>query len=169
MLALKERRNDNERTAVHASHAATCIGWAVEAVLHSRVARPQSWMRQPPRCSGRPVNRRDVLLGAGALLLSHAARPRSTYAQEPLQQTADAEWPPERLCRACHGCGMQPCPICSGSGILSVDDGFVTPFKTTCPNCSGAGRLRCPKCIGLGLADTRGILRDGSFPSACQP
>jgi hypothetical protein len=114
----------------------------------------------PPRCDTR-VNRRSLLRVAGALLLGHVAQSGAGRAG-PAPDTS-AEWPPESLCRACRGRGTQPCALCNGSGIFAVDDGFVTPYKTTCPNCGGAGHLRCPKCIGLGLADTRGILRDGTL------
>jgi uncharacterized membrane protein len=117
---------------------------------------------EPCSCTSR---RRFVLQAAaltGATSLLQPTEP--VQAEEGVRAWADSE-----LCSGCRGCGEQPCRLCNGKGILEVEDGVV-PFDTVCPNCEGKAVLRCLKCLGLGLADTRGILRNGtSHVTWCEP
>ena len=76
-------------------------------------------------------------------------------------RTHAREWLDSDLCGDCRGSGNQYCAICDGTGTLSLDDGVIQRADQ-CPNCMGKGRVRCLSCIGLGLADVRGILRDGT-------
>lgn len=100
-----------------------------------------------------PRTRRRALLRVAGLALAGAV--------VPLRARAARAWTDAELCGSCGGCGQQPCSLCSGSGIFTVDDSVVTQ-SLECPNCQGAGRVRCLRCIGLGLSDTRGVLRNGS-------
>lgn len=103
----------------------------------------------PP--SPRIARRSFLALSASVLTLFHLSS--SSYA---------TQWSKEDLCSSCEGHGTQPCSLCSGTGIFSIDDSVVQQ-ELTCPNCSGKGSVQCPACIGLGLSDTRGILRDGTY------
>lgn len=118
--------------------------------------------RASPRC--RRQRRRAFLghtLSAAAGVLLSSMPVRATEKQP------NKQWRDEQLCSSCRGCGKQTCSMCSGSGLLSVDDSVVQQDHT-CPNCMGQGSVRCPACIGLGLADTRGILRDGRYTRASE-
>jgi hypothetical protein len=110
------------------------------------------------------VNRRRFVLaaaGAGAAAWLRPA-PSSAVSTEQIGPTVPPErvWTDRELCAACGGYGEQACMLCGGTGTLVMEDD-ISAFGTTCPNCGGQAKLPCPKCLGLGLADTRGILRDG--------
>lgn len=115
----------------------------------SRVSRGRA------RCQ---TTRRDVLRYTLAAVCS-ALLPRPTHAAEP--ESEATKWRPEDLCGSCFGRGKQTCSLCSGSGVFTVDDSVVIQDHV-CPNCTGAGTVTCPTCIGLGLANTNGILRNGT-------
>lgn len=64
------------------------------------------------------------------------------------------------LCETCNGSGAKEgssparCQRCSGSGQMTVQQGFFT-ISRTCPDCSGAGSVisdPCTGCRGQGLA-----------------
>lgn len=121
-----------------------------------------------PRASSCPSVRgtrraflRLAVSAAAATLLSHSAH----ATDKPFVGKSRREWQPEELCGSCSGSGKQTCSMCEGSGTLAIDDSVVQQ-EHECPNCMGKGDVRCPACIGLGLADTKGILRDGTY--ACR-
>ncbi len=61
--------------------------------------------------------------------------------------------PRNKTCETCNGSGaeeLEKCSLCSGKGVISQRQGFIS-MQTTCPQCSGAGnRIRkvCEQCRG---------------------
>ena len=62
------------------------------------------------------------------------------------------------VCHTCHGTGAEPgtspitCPMCGGSGSVSVNQGFFS-MERPCPECRGSGRViehPCLTCHGTG-------------------
>lgn len=106
--------------------------------------------------------RRVFLRLASAVSISLLLQQRPSSASETLKGTK--EWKREELCDDCGGRGKQSCSLCEGTGVYSVDDSVVQQDHV-CPNCQGVGTIRCLACIGLGLADTKGILRNGTLES----
>lgn len=119
--------------------------------------------RSGPREQAKLVSRREILIATFVSVGIFGLRTSqsSTAQASRLQESRKANWPSEQLCTACNGRGQQRCSFCDGSGVFVVNDGYSAGYQTICPNCKGAGFIACPKCLTLGLADVRGVLRNG--------
>ncbi len=69
----------------------------------------------------------------------------------------------DATCSVCGGNGAEPgtfpepCPTCSGTGAVAVDQGPFS-FSEVCPTCGGRGQViehRCKKCRGTGVERRR--------------
>lgn len=124
------------------------------ACTHVRAGSPRSERR--PR---RAFLRLALSAAACALLPRGAARAGQHLVGR------EREWGPHELCSCCGGSGRQTCDMCAGTAVLTLDDSVVHS-EHECPNCMGKGDVRCLACIGLGLADIKGILRNGTYADA---
>lgn len=80
------------------------------------------------------------------------------FAQAMAGIEASVRLPGGATCDTCHGSGARPgtaphaCPVCSGSGLISRQQGGFA-FSEPCTNCAGTGTViddPCPTCGGSG-------------------
>lgn len=119
---------------------------------------------QPARASAgnrSPQWQRRAFIRLSVCVVASVLVPKAESQQHP-NKLPTRDWQEEDLCYHCSGRGKQPCSLCEGTGLFSIDDSVVQQ-TLSCPNCAGQGSVRCPACIGLGLANTKGILRDGKY------
>ena len=66
-------------------------------------------------------------------------------------------------CHRCNGTGAEPgsatktCPVCGGTGVITVSQGFFG-VQRTCPNCGGRGKIpdkKCSLCGGTGVVQVK--------------
>ena len=102
----------------------------------------------PRRGGGQQVFRGSDLSYAMEITLEEAAHGKETQIRIPSYEE----------CVTCHGSGAKPgtsaktCPSCSGSGTVTMRQGFFS-IQQTCPHCHGSGRIipePCTACSGQG-------------------